>query len=85
MQGVIMGDTNPATTAGPNNDGSKSLAKESKVGIATTLVLSSLATGAIGYLTELDLSTLPGWAVATATTAVASVIGLLSAYVKRNR
>ncbi len=76
---------NPATTAGPNRDGSKSLAPESKVGVVTTLVLTSLATGAIGYLGDLDLSTLPGWAVATATTAVASVVGLLSAYVKRNR
>jgi hypothetical protein len=80
-----MTQTNPATTAGPNNDGSKSLAKESKVGVVTTLVLSALATGAIGYLGNLDLSTLPGWATATATTAVASVIGLLSAYVKKNR
>jgi hypothetical protein len=80
-----MTNTNPATTAGPNRDGSKSLAPESKVGIATTLVLTSLATGAIGYLGDLDLSTLPGWLTATATTAVASVIGLLGAYVKRNR
>jgi hypothetical protein len=80
-----MTQSNPATTAGPNHDGSKSLASESKVGVLTTLVLTSLATGAIGYLGNLDLSTLPGWAVATVTTAVASGIGLLSAYVKRNR
>lgn len=80
-----MTQLDPAQTAGPNHDGSKSLAKESKVGIATTLVLTSLATGAIGYLGNLDLSTLPGWLTATATTAVASVVGLLSAYVKRNR
>jgi hypothetical protein len=85
MQGDLIMSENPATTAGPNRDGSKSLAPESKVGVVTTLVLTSLATGAIGYLGDLDLSTLPGWAVATATTAVASVVGLLSAYVKRNR
>lgn len=71
--------------AGPNRDGSKSLAKESKVGIVTTLVLTALAQGAIGYLGDLDLSTLPGWAVGTATAAVASLVGLLTAYQKKNR
>ena len=80
-----MSESNPAATAGPNRDGSKSLASESKVGVVTTLVLTSLATGAIGYLGDLDLSTLPGWAVSTATAAVSSVVGLLAAYVKRNR
>ncbi len=77
--------TNPANTAGPAGDGSKSLAKESKVGVLVTFALTGLATGAIGYLGNLDVSTLPGWATSTATAAVASAIGLLSAYVKRNR
>jgi hypothetical protein len=80
-----MSNVNPAETAGPNRDGSKSLASESKAGLAVTLVLTSLAQGAIGYLTELDLSTLPGWAVATATAGVATLAGFLTAYVKRNR
>lgn len=80
-----MTQSNPASTAGPNRDGSKSLAAESKVGIAVTLVLTALAQGAIGYLGDLDLSTLPGWSVATVTAAAASVVGLLTAYVKRNR
>jgi hypothetical protein len=80
-----MTENNPATTAGPNGDGSKSLASESKVGVLVTFALTGLATGAIGYLGNLDLSTLPGWATSTATAAVASAIGLLSAYVKRNR
>lgn len=80
-----MPNTNPAETAGPNRDGAKSLASESKAGLAVTLVLTSLAQGAIGYLTELDLSTLPGWAVATATAAVATGVGVLTSYVKRNR
>ena len=77
--------TQPTDAAGPNRDGSKSLASESKWGLATQLVLTSLATGAIGYLGDLDLSTLPGWAVATATAGVSTVVGLLAAYVKRNR
>lgn len=80
-----MTNVNPADTAGPNRDGSKSLASESKVGLAVQFALTGLATGAIGYLGNLDLSTLPGWATATATSAVATAIGLLSAYVKRNR
>jgi hypothetical protein len=80
-----MTNVNPATTAGPNGDGSKSLASESKVGVLTTFILTGLATGVIGYLSDLDLSTLPGWAVATATTAVSAVVGLLAAYVKKNR
>jgi hypothetical protein len=80
-----MTTSNPAQTAGPNRDGSKSLASESKAGVLTTLVLTSAATGLIGLLTDLDLSTLPGWATATATTAVASAVGLLAAYVKKNR
>lgn len=72
-------------TAGPNRDGSKSLAKESKVGIAVSFLLTGVATGAIGYLGDLDLSTLPGWVTSTATAAVAAVVGLLTAYVKKNR
>jgi hypothetical protein len=66
-------------TAGPNRDGSKSLAKESKVGIATTVVLTILAQGAIEWLGSLNLATGAGAA------GVAAVIGLLTAYLKRNR
>jgi hypothetical protein len=80
-----MTTSNPAETAGPNRDGSKSLASESKVGVLVTFALTGLATGAIGYLGNLDLSTLPGWATSTATAAVSAGVGLLSAYVKRNR
>lgn len=71
--------------AGPSGDGRRSLAKESKTGIAVTLVLTALAQGAIGFLGDLDLSTLPGWAIGTATAAAAAVVGLLTAYVKKNR
>lgn len=76
---------NPAETAGPSNDGSKSLAKESKVGLATTFVLTVAATAALGALGELDLTTVPGWAAGAATYAVTTVAGLLAAYVKANR
>jgi hypothetical protein len=77
--------TNPAESAGPNRDGSKSLASESKVGIVVTFVLSTLGVGILGWLTNLDTSTWTGWWGAAATGAVASAIGLVSAYLKRNR
>jgi len=71
--------------AGKNGDGSHSLAKESKVGLATTFVLTVAATAALGALGELDLSTVPGWAAGAATYAVATLGGLLASWVKANR
>lgn len=76
---------NPAATAGPNRDGSKSLAKESKAGILTTFLLTTGATGLLGWLTNLDTSHWEGWWASVAVAAVASVAGLLTAYLKRNR
>ncbi len=49
-------------TAGPNRDGSQSLARESRFGLIIQFVLTVLATAVLGYATNLDLSTLPGWA-----------------------
>jgi hypothetical protein len=77
--------TNPATTAGPNADGSKSLAKESKAGVITTgvvfFVLQTLAQG----LSGLDTSDWSGWWVPVVTGGIASAVGLITAYLKRNR
>lgn len=75
---------NPAETAGPKRDGSNSLAKESKVGLLVQFVLSVAATGALGWLADLDLSTVPGWLAGAAALAVTTVIGYLTAYVKSN-
>lgn len=75
----------PALTNGPKGDGSSSLAKESKVGQATTFVVTVLATAALGYAGQLDLSTLPGWAAGAGVYALSTVTGLLAAYVKKNR
>lgn len=77
--------TNPATKAGPYGDGSKSLAKESKAGIAVQFVLTVVATGLLGWLTNLDTSHWTGWWAATAVAAVSAAIGLITAYQKRNR
>lgn len=76
---------NPATTAGPNNDGSKSLAKESKAGVLTQWGITVLGTGVLAWLTNLDTSQWTGWWAATAVSAVGAVIGLVTAYLKRNR
>jgi hypothetical protein len=73
------------TTAGPNLDGSKSLARESKLGHAVTIVASAAAFGVVDALGGLDLSALPGWAVATATAGVATLCGLLTSWATRNR
>lgn len=71
--------------AGPAGDGSKSLAKESKAGIAVQFALTVLATGLLGWLNDLDTSHWAGWWAATAVAAVSAAVGLLTAYLKRNR
>lgn len=76
---------NPATTAGANGDGSNSLAKESKVGIAWTWFLTVLGTGGVAWLTNLDTSHWTGWWAGVAISTVAAVIGVVSAYLKKNR
>lgn len=73
------------TTAGPNRDGSKSLASESKVGLAVSFLLTTLATGLLGWLTNLDTSHWTGWWTSVAVAAVSTAIGLITAYLKRNR
>jgi hypothetical protein len=71
--------------AGPNGDGSKSLAKESKAGIAVQFLLTIGATGALSWLANLDTSQWSGWWAATAVAAVGAAGGLLTSYLKRNR
>lgn len=71
--------------AGPEGDGSKSLAKESKTGVAVTFALTVLANGALVWLANLDTTQWSGWWAATAVSAVAAGVGLLSAWLKRNR
>jgi len=76
--------SNPVT-AGPNGDGSKSLAKESKAGVAVaalvTFVLQAVAQG----LGELDTSDWQGWWVPLATAVIGIAAGLVTAYLKKNR
>jgi len=77
--------TNPALTAGPLQDGAKSLAKESKVGALVQWGVTILGTGALGWLANLDTSEWSGWWAATAVAGVGAVSGLISSYLKKNR
>jgi hypothetical protein len=77
--------TDPAETAGPNRDGSKSLAPESKVGNALQFVVTAGATGLLAALTGLDTSHWSGYAGMVGVSAVGLAVGLLGSYLKRNR
>ena len=58
--------------------------RESKYALLTQFALSVGATAAIGYLTTLNLSTLPGWLAGAATMAVSTAVGFLTAYKTKN-
>lgn len=77
--------TNPAETAGPNRDGSKSLASESKVGNALQFVVTAGATGLLAALTGLDTSHWSGYVGMVGVSVVGLAVGLLGSYLKRNR
>lgn len=66
------------------NDGAGTLARESKFGLLTSTVLGILATGAIGYLGTLNVSTLPGWAAEAGTLAITTAVGFLVAFKTKN-
>ena len=71
--------------AGPNGDGSKSLAKESKVGALVQFVVTSAATGALAWLTGLDTSHWDGYLGMVGVAGVGLAVGLVSSYLKKNR
>lgn len=76
---------NPANTAGPAGDGSKSLAPESKVGNAVQFIVTSALVGLGAGLANLDTSHWSGYLGMVAASAVGLVSGLISSYLKRNR
>lgn len=76
---------NPAEIAGPNGDGSKNLAKESKVGAAVSSLVTVLALGVVEWLGTIDFSTLPTFFATVAALAAGQVAGLISAWATRNR
>jgi hypothetical protein len=76
--------TSPSVN-GPNGDGSRSLAKESKAGLAVTFLLTAAGTVALQALTNLDTSSWQEWWAPLGVAAVSTGIGLLTAWLKKNR
>lgn len=72
------------TNSGDPADNGNGVKKESKYGLLVQFVLSVGATAVIGFLTTLNLSTLPGWLTAAATMAVSTALGWLTAYKTKN-
>jgi hypothetical protein len=77
--------TNLPRTAGPNGDGSKSLAPESKVGNVVQFLITAGATGLLAALTNLDTSHWSGYIGMVGVSVVGLGVGLISSYLKRNR
>lgn len=77
--------TNPRT-AGPNTDGSMSLAKESKVGQVVNFAVTTLAGGALIWLNGINADSFAGfWWGPLAAAGVGTASGLISAWLKSNR
>ncbi len=66
-------------------DGAKSLKSESKWGLATTFIIFAGAQGLVDALSNVDLNGQTGWWVSLANAAVATAIGTLTAWLKKNR
>lgn len=76
--------SNPINS-GPNGDGSKSLASESKVGNIVQWLVTAGATGLAAALANLDTSHWSGYAGMVGISLVGLATGLLSSWLKRNR
>jgi hypothetical protein len=79
-----MTQTNPAV-AGPNGDGSKSLARESKLGNLANGAMAAALLYVADWLTGLDITPLPDVLEPAAVGLVATAIGLITSYLAKNR
>jgi hypothetical protein len=77
--------TNPARTAGPNTDGSRSLASESKTGLSVAGLVFVVLQGVLDGLTNVNLDGQGGWWVPFANAGLALATGTLAAWLKSNR
>lgn len=71
--------------SGPNGDGSKSLAPESKAGNIVQWLVTAGATGLAAALANLDTSHWSGYLGMVGISVVGLATGLLSSWLKRNR
>lgn len=76
--------SNPKT-AGPNTDGSYSLAKESRAGNIAQWFVTAGATGLLASLVNLDTSHWSGYLGMVGVSVVGLTTGLLTSYLKKNR
>jgi hypothetical protein len=76
--------TNPRTS-GPQGDGSKSLAPESKAGNIVQWLVTAGATGLAAALANLDTSHWSGYLGMVGISVVGLASGLLSSWLKKNR
>lgn len=76
--------SNPRTS-GPQGDGGRSLAPESKVGNVVQWLVTAGATGLLAGLVNLDTSHWSGYVGMVGVSAVGLATGLLSSWLKRNR
>lgn len=81
-----MKDTrvNPAALTGPNGDGSKSLAKESKVAVGVQFAVTALIGWLLAYVAGLDTSSWTGVLGQVGAAVVAAVAALYAAYRQSN-
>ncbi len=75
---------NPSTS-GPTGDGSKSLAPESKAGLTVSAILFVALQVVAQGLGSLDTSAWSGWWVPIVTAGISTTVGLITAYLKKNR
>lgn len=68
-----------------NADGSKQLDKDAVKGFIVAFVLQVGGTAVLGYLNQLDLSTLPGWLGGAATLAVSTIVGVITTYMSKKK
>jgi uncharacterized membrane protein HdeD (DUF308 family) len=85
LGGTIVTTVDPAQTSGPRADGSGILNRESKFGLAVAFVTYAGADAVITALTHLNTDTWNGWWARIAQAAVATAIGLLTAWRTKNR
>lgn len=91
IPGALLGGEMPSNygnspmNAGPEGDGSKSLAKESKAGLAVSFVVFAAVQGLVDALNTVDLDGRTGWWVSLANAGIATATGLGAAWLKKNR
>ena len=82
----MITSNDPARTAGPEGNGAKSLAKESKVGQLVNFAVTTLAGGALVWLNGVNADSFKDfWWGPLLATGIGTASGLVTAWLKKNR